>query len=933
MLVEASPSPADKPATEKALLGRQREIELLDRLLDDVRGGVSGALVIRGEPGVGKTALLDYLHERAPGRRVARATGVQSEMELSLSGLHQLCAPMLGQLDRLPAPQRDALRTAFGMSAGEPPNRFLLGLAVLGLLSDAAEESPLVCLVDDAQWLDRTSAQALSFVARRVLAESVALVFVVREPTDEQEFSGLPELVVEGLGDDDARALLESVTGYRLDERVGERIVAETRGNPLALVELPRGLTAAELAGGFGLPDTMPLDGRIEESFLQRIDRLPADTQLLLLVAAAEPAGDPALLRRAADVLGIGYQAAAPAKADGLLRIGSRVLFHHPLVRSALYRAAAEEDRRRVHGALAEATDAEVDGDHRAWHRAQAATGPDEELADELERSAGRAQASAGLSAGGTFLALAAEFTVDPARRAERALAAAQAKHEAGTPDAALALLALVEAGPLDDLQRVRVDLLRAQIAFALNRGSDAVPLLLRAAKQFEPLDVGLARATYLDAISAAIVVGPVARGDGGGVLDVAQAVRAAPQLPRGEGPADLLLDGLVSLLTDGPAPAAPILKRALCALRSERMSEEEGLRCLWLGSRAAMSMWEDEAWHALADRHVQLARDAGALAVLPMALRSRMNVHIHLGEFTAAASLIEEVDAITKVTGGHHHPGYAAKTLAAWKGGEAEAMELMAELPSWGDGALVATAQYATAFLCNGLGRYEDALAAAEQVSEQPEALGVANWALAELVEAAIRSGETERAADAFERLAESTRASGTDWALGVEARSRALLCEGEAAEDRYREAIDRLGNTRVRAALARAHLVYGEWLRRERRRLDARKQLRIAHGLFNQMGLEGYAERAARELLATGETARKRNVETLDELTTQEAQIAGLARDGLSNPEIGARLFISPRTVEYHLHKVFGKLGIRSRSQLDPVLAADSDNAVQAA
>jgi DNA-binding CsgD family transcriptional regulator len=360
--------------------------------------------------------------------------------------------------------------------------------------------------------------------------------------------------------------------------------------------------------------------------------------------------------------------------------------------------------------------------------------------------------------------------------------------------------------------------------------------------------------------------------------------------------------------------------------LSSEAVSAEDGLRYLWLGTRAAMSMWQDETWHALADRHVQLARDAGALAVLPMALRSRINLHVHLGEFTEAASLIEEVDAITKVTGGQRHPGYAAVTLAAWKGGEAETLELMAGWRSWGEGGHVAGAQYATAFLCNGLGRYEDALAAAEQVTKHPEAFGVVGWALAELVEAAVRSGATERAADAFERLAESTRASGTQWALGIEARSRALLSEGEAAEELYREAIDRLGNTQVCAALARAHLVYGEWLRRERRRLDARKQLRVAHDLFNQMGLSGYAERAARELQATGETARKRSVETLDELTTQEAQIAGLARDGLSNPEIGARLFISPRTVEYHLHKVFGKLGIRSRSQLDPVLAADS-------
>ena len=491
---------------------------------------------------------------------------------------------MLDRLERLPGPQREALGTAFGLSAGHAPDRFFVGLAVLGLLAEAADERPLLCLVDDAQWLDRASAQALAFVARRLLADSVALVFAVRE--EEQELTGLPELVVDGLAHDDARALLRSVIAGRLDERVADRIVAETRGNPLALLELPRGLTAAELAGGFGLPDSRPLSGWIEDSFRRRLDALPARTRRLLLVAAAEPVGEPLLVWRAAERLGIGADAAAPADAAGLCEFGAWVRFRHPLVRSAVYRAASPDERQSTHRALAEATDPEVDPDRRAWHRAQAAPGPDEDVAQELERSAGRAQARGGLAAAAAFLERAAELTLDPARRAQRALEAAQANHQAGAPEAALALLAIAQTGPPDELRRALVDVLRAQIAFAVNRGRDALPLLLKAAKRLEPLDARLARETYLDAFTAAIFAGRLA--GGGGLLEVAQAARAAPPASQPPSAADLLLDGFALRIAEGYAAGAPVLKRALSAIRSQDLSGAQGIRWLWVACRAA---------------------------------------------------------------------------------------------------------------------------------------------------------------------------------------------------------------------------------------------------------------------------------------------------------------------------------------------------------
>jgi DNA-binding CsgD family transcriptional regulator/tetratricopeptide (TPR) repeat protein len=706
-----------------------------------------------------------------------------------------------------------------------------------------------------------------------------------------------------------------------VDARVRDRIVADTHGNPLALLELTRGLTPAQLTGGFGVSSAVPLDGRIEESFGRQLEALPAQTRRLLQLAAADPSGDPVLVWRAAGRLAIGAGAAGPAVEAGLAEFGARVRFRHPLVRSAAYRSASAQERRELHAALAEATDPAADPDRRAWHRAEAAPGPDEEVAAELEQSAGRAQRRGGLAAAAVFLERSAGLTLDPARRAQRALAAAQAKHRAGASDAALGLLAMAQAGPLDEPQRARGDLLRAQIAFASSHGRDAPPLLLSAARRLEPLDVGLARETYLEAFTAALFVGRLSPAVG----DVARAARTAPAPPGPARAPDLLLDGLALLVTEGYAAGAPALRRALLAFRGQDISAEEGLSWLWLAERTAMATWDDETWHILAGRHVKLARDAGALSELPLAVRSRILLHTHAGELEQGAALVAEAQAVADATGSQLAP-YGATGIAAWRGREAEAAELIAanmdSVTSRGEGRGV-TSQYSAALLYNGLGRYDQALAAAELACEYDD-IGVLGWELTELVEAAVRSGQPARASGALQRLSQTTRASGTDWALGTEARSRALLSEGRTAESGYREAIERLGRTRMRPAVARAHLLYGEWLRRENRRRDARAELRTAHGLFTTMGIEAFAERARRELLAAGDTVRKPAVETVSELTAQEAYIARLAVDGGTNAEIGAQLFLSTRTVEWHLGKVYTKLGVGSRRELPRAMAS---------
>jgi DNA-binding CsgD family transcriptional regulator len=922
------------------LIGRVSERRMLDRLVSAVRSGESRALVLHGEPGVGKTALLDYLSEHAPGCQLARAAGVQSEMGLSFAGLHQLCAPMLDRLTALPAPQRDALRIAFGISAGPVPDSFLIGLAVLGLLSEAAADEPLLCVVDDQQWLDRASARILGFVARRLAADPVGLVFAARQPGP--ELAGLPWFVLDGLEEGDSRSLLKSVLPGVLDTQVRDLMIAETRGNPLALLELPRGLTPEQLAGGFGLP-ALPAAGRAEESFLRQFKALPIQTRRLVQLMAAEPSGDPALVWRAAARLKIPPRAAEPAVRTGLVKWGTRVQFRHPLARSVAYWSASRGDRRKLHAALAATSDPAAYPDRRAWHRAQATAGPDECVAVELERSAGRAQARGGLSAAAAFLERATLLTADAGRRATRAIAAAEAKHRAGAPNAAAVLLAVTEEALLDEPARARISLLQGKMALGSSDCADAPALMLEAARRFEAFDARLAREAYLDAMSAAMYVGRLAVPVE--LREVALAARRAPAEPHSDRPSDLLLKGLATLITDGYAVGTPTVRRAIRAFRDGAVSVEERIRWLFAVTCSTQATWDDDNWQVLASRQVRLVRDAGALSMLPFALMQRIGMHLHAGELAEVERLVAEFSAFKDATG-NGVTGYGPMALAAWQGRVREAGDLIdaviSETTSRGLGMGVSLAQYTASLLHNGLGRYEDAMNWAELASRQAGESGFANWGRVELVEAAVRSGQLARAVSALERLAVTTRPSGTAWGRGIEARCRALLSQGDTAERLYGEAIVQLGSAPAKAELARAHLLYGEWLRRERRRGEAREQLRIAEGMLETMGMGAFAARARRELLATGEHGRPRSavvprprdpgtstgLAAGEALTAQEAQVARLARDGLSNPEIANRLFISPRTVQHHLSKVFAKLGVSSRGELHRVLIADPDH-----
>jgi DNA-binding CsgD family transcriptional regulator len=898
------------------LLGRQREREVLSRLLGAARGGDGGVLVVHGEPGVGKTALLDWAVEEGQQVRVLRTVGVEGEMELPFAALQQLCSPVLELSAGLPDPQRDALGVAFGLSAGPAPSPFLVGLAALGLLSEASQERPLLCVVDDAQWLDRASARALAFVARRLLAEKIALVFAARERGD--DLAGLPELRVDPLGHRDARTLLESVLPARLDEHVLDRIVMETHGNPLALLELPRGLTPIQLAGGFGLPPAVPLSASIEESFTRRLARLPGDARRLLLIAAADPTGDPAVVWRAARQLEIPESIAESVEAEDLLEFGVRAVFRHPLVRSAVYRAAGLTERRAVHRALAEATDPEIDPDRRAWHRAQAASMPDEDLAEELERSAGRAQARGGLAAVAAFLERAAALTPEPTHHAQRLLAAAAANRDAGALEAALELLAGIEDDPLDELGRARAELLRGQIALEQRRGSEAGRLFLSAAGRLQPLDPELARETYLEALAGAMSNDVEVLG---GAPAVAKAARAAPTDSASHRTVDVLLDAFAIRLTEGYAAAAPALARALDLLLATDVSTDDVGRRLSLsssrnGNIVTLELWDDDALHRMAARQVQVARDAGALVHLQFALSFLARSHMLAGELTAATLAIDETRSLAEATG-NPAPVNAPMILAAWRGYEPQASELIQATSDEAAARRWTSNSYARAVLYNGLGRHDAARDAAWEAF-QPDPIGYGSLLVGELAEAASRTADRALLEAALDWLSERTRVISSDWAIGIEARVLALASEGEIAERSYRESITYLARTRVRLELARTHLLYGEWLRRERRRLDAREQLRTALDMFRGMGTEAFAGRTERELLATGERARKRTADTLDQLTPQEEQVARLAAEGATNREIATQLFITQSTVEYHLRKAFRKLDVKSRTQL---------------
>jgi DNA-binding CsgD family transcriptional regulator len=911
--------------TPAALVGRRTECATLDRLLSEVRDGASRSLVLRGDPGIGKSALLDYAAAAAGGSRVIRVTGVESEMEFAFAALQQACAPLLKHLDQLPAPQADALRVAFGLSRADPPDRFLVGLGVLGLAAEEAAAQPLLCIIDDAQWVDQTSLQALAVTARRLYGESVGMIFATRTGTEPADLAGLEELTVSRLSDPDAQVLLAAVVPDRLDQRVRDRIIAEADGNPLALVEFSREITeSGNLAGGFGVTPWVarPLADRVAERFLARVSGLPAATRRLLLVAAAEPLGDPVLLRLAGLRLGLSLDDLAPAEVEDLVRLGSHVAFRHPLVRSAIYRSAPAADRQAVHAALAEVTDPGQDQDRRAWHRAQATFGPDEAAAADLEQSANRALGRGGPAAAAAFLERAAALSPEPGERARRNLAAAQPKYDSGAWREAAGLLAAAQAGPLNELQRARADQVAARIATVSGAVGDAPRLLLSAAARLAPRDAGLARRAYLDAFMSAMVTG----GSGGTSWhEVGRVAGGAPSPPGPRQVSDLLLDGLTAQAVEGYEEGLPTLRDALRILAEgpEGMPSTATVSILWLACRVAMNLWDDQSFVRIAGRLVAAARATGAVQELPGAFGMAATASLLTGDLTAAASYIEQLDAGLAVTGSI--PALHGRlALAAWQGrAEPRAVRAPDDRVGTDRAAGLGVSAYTTALLCNGLGRYPEAAEAASTISERTDQLGYTLWALPELAEAAARSGNAALAGQAVALLERTTVPSATQWALGMQARSRALTCDGEEAEELYTEAVTRLGRTRVVPHLARAHLLYGEWLRRCKRRIDARTQLRTANEMFAVMGADGFARRAERELAATGERIRRRDIHPVVELTPQETQIARLVVDGRSNPEIAAELFISPRTVEYHLHKIFSKLDITSRGQLARALA----------
>jgi DNA-binding CsgD family transcriptional regulator len=910
------------------LVGRRRERDVIDRLLARVREGLSGVLVIRGDAGVGKTALADYAVESASGFRVTRAVGVESEMELTFAALQQVCWPMLDRIDLLPEPQRAALSAAFGLSGGTAPEPFLIGLATLSLFSEIADEQPLLCVVDDAHWLDRPSAQALGFVARRLLAEPVALMFVTR--THNEALVGLPELVLEGLNDDEARQLLSSVVKMPLEGRVRDRIIAETRGNPLALLELPRGLSAAELAVGFGGHVLTPLTGQIEDRFMGRVDSLPAETQRLLLIAAADQQGEPLKVWRAAALLGVPAGAAEPAADAGLLDIGATVQFRHPLVRSAVYRSAPRAERRAVHGALADATDPDQDPDRRAWHRAAAAQGPDEEVAAELEQSAGRAQVRGGLAAAAVFLERSAELTPDPERQAMRLLLAAGADLAAGANERAHGLLQQSAPRLVDPGTRAQAMRMEGAIRFFDGRGGDTPGLLFDAAMAQKGLDPRLARETLMETFESAMWAGDLSTGPT--MHDVAEAAAELPMPADDASTPSLMLRGYTERLTAGYPAGVEWWRRALDALPAQVADGN----VQWHGMmwNATGELLDFERHLAVGRERVRMSREQGALATLPVALSCLAWCERLAGRIEAAESLTAEGREIAAATGVPEMPGaheIMHMAMVCWRGREPEARAVvdavMNESTARGQGLGVTLAQFCLVTLELGLGRHEDARAAALRVYED-DPLYIGSIVLADVVEATARAGDLDAAHAALARLEERALASQTPWGLGLLSRASALLASDDDAEALYLQALDHLGRSGVATDMAQAQLLYGEWLRRRRRRRDARVQLRIAYDRLQALGGEAFAQRAAVELRATGEHTRARIGRTGEELTPQERQIARLAADGESNAEIAAQLFISPHTVAYHLRKVFSKLAISSRSQL----AAAIGNEVEA-
>ena len=913
-----------------ALVGRTAERARLEQEIQKARGGNAAILVLRGSQGLGKTALLDHAVSQASGFRVIRTRAVASETLLSYATLQVLCAQLLNDAGQLPSVQRDALAIAMGQLGGSDPDPFLVGLATLNLLAAAAASRPLLCVIDDAQWLDPPSAQALAFVARRLESKPVILLFATRNQADVGALHGLPDLRLQGLPHVDSRLLLTRSVPGPIDPIVADRIVEETRGNPLALLELSRAASPAEIAGGFGMSPSRDVSPRIGEELLQQVLALPPQSRQLLLAAAAEPLGDPRSLWRAAAELQLPRTAAGPLRSDGLLSFAPRVVFRRPLLRFAVYQLATDEERRHVHFALALATDPARDPDHHLWHLAHAADGPDEGLASELERLAPVAGRRGGLPAAAAFLELATVLTLHPGRLADRAIAAAEAKRAAGADHDAERLLSTAQMYPLDDEQQGRLERLRAHISPGGNPET-----LVEAARRMQAVRPDLALTTYLEALEGAMAAGRLQ--PAGRSAEIAEAALMAPPTSRPTA-SDRLLDGLATRLTRGREESHKPLADALEAFRTTDLSDRDAP---WFGlaSRVAADLWDDDGWDAFSRRAVQHAKDSGAVADLSAALDRHAVAEVQFGGFSVASHLLAEIRGRREHHGtrssGYTHRCCSPHGVAgvSRRAGMLEAARR--DALSRSDGLAVTVGALSAAVLFAGQGRYDDALQSAREAVEDtggPDEFEYRNWALAELVEAAARTGDLAEASLALRRLEDRTRGSASQWALGTRALLRALISDDDDAERWYREAVDRLAQCRVRTQLARAQLLYGEWLRRRGRRSDARVPLRAAWNLLTAIGAAAFTERAHRELLATGERAQARSVVASRELTPQEIRIAAMARDGLSNPAIGARIFVSPRTVEYHLGKVFAKLGISGRGELHRALPGSGNESLRA-
>ncbi|MCV7168237.1 helix-turn-helix transcriptional regulator [Mycobacterium stomatepiae] len=905
------------------LIGRRREQAAVAKLVANARAGHGGALVVSGEAGIGKTALLDDIVARSGDIRIIRISGAESELELAFGSLQQLCAPLHQFMERLSEPQHNALRVALGIRGGDPPDALLVGLALLGLLGEAAGDQTTMCIIDDAQWLDSASLHMLTIAARRIVADPVAMIFATRDTSTVRELAGLPELTLRGLGAADARALLAATLPGRLDEQVLANIISEATGNPLALLEIPKALSQNELAGGYGIAQAAPPASVVERSFLRQIRGIPAPTRTLLVLAACEPTGRSDWLWAAAAKLGVAPDAVTPAQAAELVNDHNGIRFRHPLIRTAIYRSASLAERRRAHGALAEVITEESSADHRAWHHAHAAAGPDADVADALELSAERARARGGIAASAAFIERAAHLSVDVDLRARRALSAAQAKLEAGSIEAADHLLAVATDSSDDESIGATAELLRARLTFATRRGNDAPPLLLAAAQRLSKTNAPLSRETFLEALTAAALVGRFASDPHNTASRIAQvAHRDAPPEPHSPHAIDDLLSGLILRLRDGHAAAAPRLRSAVTKFLQEDAAGTAEPRWHEIAYMVCLDLFDQDSYNHLVSRQTRALRATGALSVMPPALVTEAGMSVTAGKFVRAEMLLGEAATIVTATTGGAMPDTPIHCyLAAYRGQEDQCREhvehKLREAQDVGQGFESATALYALAILHIGLGQFQDALTAASRGVDYDE-LGICGYLLAELVEAASRCGDSTAAREALARLTARTDASPTGTAKGIGARSAALVCTDDDADALYREALAQLQRSPAVVYLARTHLVYGEWLRRVKRRSEARTQLRTAYDLFTHMGADGFARRARRELTATGEKVITHTPRAATGLTTQETQIAALVRDGYTNAEIAGQLFLSPRTVEWHLGHIFTKLGVASRRSL---------------